>query len=81
MLLPMVKFHAQIWQVGKFRPYLPGTLVSDQILKQSVKAHGPLVLIFQEKKTFSDFLALLDSVSRAHGMGLLSVVRPWRSYL
>ncbi len=27
------------------------------------------------------FLALLDSVSRAHGMGLLSVIRPCRNYL
>ncbi len=45
------------------------------------KLEGPLYYYFDE------FLALLDSVSRAHGVGLLSVVRrpsvrrPCRNYL
>ncbi len=36
----------------------------------------PDVFSFLEKNFFFIFLALLDSVSRGHGMGLLSVVRP-----
>ena len=47
---------------------------SEDLLIVSDCSSGVLLICFL--KPYSVFLALLDSVSRAHGMGLQNVVRP-----